>query len=173
MNPGFASRVVALASVTSLLLASGAASGQDNLPKRKSGLWEIKMSTAQGMVVSHCVDQARDDALRQQMMRGNDPASCTRSNFQRTAGGMSFDSVCEFNNSKMKSHTTITGDFDSAYKMQMHTTYDPPLMGKSEGDMTIDAKWLGACKPGQRPGDMVMPGGMTMNVYDMLESKKK
>jgi hypothetical protein len=171
MNRGVALRLVALACFASMLLA-GSASAQD-MPKRKSGLWELKMSAAHGMVVSHCVDQARDDALRQQVGRDLDAARCTRTNFQRSAAGLSFDSACEFNNSKMKSHTTITGDFNSAYKMEMRTTYDPPLMGKSEGGMTIDAKWVGACKPGQRPGDMVMPGGMTMNVYDMLESKKK
>jgi hypothetical protein len=34
--------------------------------------------------------------------------------------------------------------------------------------MTIEAKWLGACKPGQKPGDIMMPGGMKMNIKDML-----
>ena len=27
--------------------------------------------------------------------------------------------------------------------------------------MTIEAKWLGTCKPGQKPGDIVMPGGLS------------
>jgi len=165
-------RLGTIACAAALLLAGAAAFAQD-MQKRKSGLWELRMSVGQGMVVSHCVDQARDDALRQQMMRGMDPSGCTRSNFQRSAGRMSFDSTCTFNNSRMTSHTTITGDFDSAYRMETHSTYDPPLAGKSEGGVTVDAKWVGACKPGQRPGDMVMPGGMTMNVYDMLESNKK
>jgi hypothetical protein len=67
----------------------------------------------------------------------------------------------------------LTGDVDSAYKMEIHSKYDPPMMGKAERTTVMEAKWLGACKAGQRPGDMTMPGGMTMNVYDMLDAKKK
>ena len=36
---------------------------------------------------------------------------------------------------------------------------------------TIEAKWLGACKPDQKPGDIVMPGGLKMNVKDMEKLK--
>ena len=31
---------------------------------------------------------------------------------------------------------------------------------------TIEAKWLGACKPDQKPGDIVMPGGFKLNIKD-------
>ena len=37
--------------------------------------------------------------------------------------------------------------------------------------MTLEAKWLGACKADQKPGDIVMPGGMKMNVKDMEKLK--
>jgi hypothetical protein len=37
--------------------------------------------------------------------------------------------------------------------------------------MTLDAKWLGACKPDQKAGDIVMPGGVKMNVKDMEKLK--
>ena len=33
------------------------------MPKRKSGLWELTM--APGMVMTQCVDQSQDDAFRQ------------------------------------------------------------------------------------------------------------
>jgi hypothetical protein len=33
--------------------------------------------------------------------------------------------------------------------------------------MTIAAKWVGPCPAGQRPGDMTMGNGMTINVLDM------
>ena len=36
---------------------------------------------------------------------------------------------------------------------------------------TIEAKWLGACKPDQKAGDIVMPGGVKMNVKDMEKLK--
>ncbi|MEO7760662.1 MAG: DUF3617 family protein [Casimicrobiaceae bacterium] len=142
-----------------------------DLPKRKSGLWEMTMG--QGRTVSQCVDQAKDDAFRQMGQQLERENKCSRTNVQRAAGSLAFDSSCDFGNMKMVSKTLITGDFNTAYKMEMHTRYDPPLMGKAEGTTIIEAKWLGACKAGQRPGDMMMPGGMTMNVYDMLDAKKK
>jgi hypothetical protein len=33
--------------------------------------------------------------------------------------------------------------------------------------MTIQATWLGPCAAGQRPGDVIMGNGMTMNVLDL------
>jgi hypothetical protein len=38
--------------------------------------------------------------------------------------------------------------------------------------MTINAKWLGPCKPGQKPGDIVMPGGMKINPQDYQKRAK-
>ena len=40
-----------------------------------------------------------------------------------------------------------------------------PADGKSS--MTIEAKWIGACGPDQKPGDMIMEGGRKMNIRDM------
>jgi len=157
------------------------ASAQD-MPKRKSGLWEISMTSsaapaatksAGGIKMTQCVDQSRDDAFRQLGHQMERESKCTRTNMQRGPGSMSFESTCDFAGTKMMSKSKITGDFDSAYRMEMTTRYDPPLMGKAEGSMVVEAKWLGACKPGQRPGDMTMPNGTTMNAYDMLDSKKK
>jgi Protein of unknown function (DUF3617) len=171
--------------VTSALAATLAAAlalpalAQD-LPRRKSGLWEINMDSSNGRskggrerVMTQCVDQSRDDAFRQmgqQMEREN---KCTRANVQRTPDRLSFDSACDFGSMKTTSKTVITGDFNTAYKMEIHSRYDPPLMGLAEGTMIIDAKWAGACKAGQRPGDVTMAGGVTMNIYDMMDAKKK
>jgi hypothetical protein len=37
--------------------------------------------------------------------------------------------------------------------------------------MTLEAKWLGACGAAQQPGDIVMPGGFSMNIKDMEKLK--
>ena len=34
-------------------------------------------------------------------------------------------------------------------------------------NMTMEAKWLGACKADQKPGDMIMGNGMKVNIVDM------
>jgi hypothetical protein len=33
--------------------------------------------------------------------------------------------------------------------------------------MTVAAKWLGPCHADQKPGDMIMPGDITMNLRDL------
>jgi hypothetical protein len=33
--------------------------------------------------------------------------------------------------------------------------------------MTMSAKWLGPCAADQRPGDMIMPNGMKINILDL------
>ena len=40
-----------------------------------------------------------------------------------------------------------------------------------DGTTTIEAKWLGACKADQKAGDIVMPGGMKMNIMDLEKLK--
>ncbi len=153
--------------------------GQE-MPKRKSGLWEITMDSSAGAAkgggartISQCIDQTKDDAFRQMGQQMAGETKCTQTNMQRSPGRMSFDSSCTFGTTKTTSKMLITGDFESAYKMEIQSRYDPPLMGMAEGRTVMEAKYLGACKAGQRPGDMTMPGGMTMNVYDMMDAKKK
>ena len=46
--------------------------------------------------------------------------------------------------------------------------YDPPQHGMKEMKMSQDARWLGACKAGQKPGDVMMPGGPKMNMNDAM-----
>ena len=174
------SSVLAALFAASIALSISLSAAAQDIPKRKSGLWEINMDNAGGhgksgrvMTMSQCVDSAKDDLSRQIGQDMAREAKCSQSNMRRMPGGVAFDSTCEFNGTKMKSATSITGDFSSSYKMEIHTTYEPPLFGRAEGTMTMEAKYLGACKAGQRPGDMTMPGGMTMNVYDMMDSKKK
>jgi hypothetical protein len=70
------------------------------------------------------------------------------------------------------SHSEIVGDFNSAYTVNSTSHSDKGPGGKPLDTVTkIEAKWVGACKPDQRPGDIVMPGGMKMNVKDLEKLK--
>jgi hypothetical protein len=35
---------------------------------------------------------------------------------------------------------------------------------------SMEAKWLGPCKPGQKPGDVIMPGMGSMNINEMMKN---
>jgi hypothetical protein len=63
----------------------------------------------------------------------------------------------------------FTGAFESAYQGEISSTYDPPMAGMEEGKVLIAAKYLGPCGPDQRPGDVIMPGGMKFNLLDSVD----
>ena len=67
----------------------------------------------------------------------------------------------------------FTGQFDSSYKADIKSTYEPPLHGMKQSAATREAKWLGACKPGQKPGDISMPGTPNININDMMKNLPK
>ncbi len=140
------------------------------LPVRKAGLWEMKVvrsgSPLPELTMQHCTDETTDKA----MTASASPAAkqvCSKSDIQQTATGYATDSVCSVAGISMKSHSEITGDFNSAYtvKTSTHSEGGPSAL-PHDATITIEAKWLGACKPDQKPGDIVMPGGFKINVKD-------
>ena len=138
-------------------------------PKRKSGLWEIKnvRSEDKAWVVKMCVDQATDDAL----LHLNGPArkeSCKADKVQRSGDQTTVDAVCTQSRSTATTHAVITGKFDSAYKVETKSTYDPPLRGKAEGTTTLEARWLGPCGADQKPGDVVLDDGRKVSMSDRV-----
>src|ERR1700748_2089098 len=132
------------------------------LPTRKAGLWELKMLRAGSprpeITMQHCTDETTDKQMTTQlspMAKQN----CTRNDTQKTATGYVTDSVCSFGGTTMTSHSEVTGDFNSA----SHNAA-APAGAPRDANMTLEAKWLGACPADQKPGDIVMPGGFRMNI---------
>ena len=149
--------------------------GADEMPVRKAGLWEMKMvktgATLPDLTMQHCTDETTD----KEMINAFSPRSketCSKRDIQKTATGYVSDAVCSIGGMSMTSHSDITGDFNSAYtvKTTSHSEHGPTGL-PHDSAMTIEAKWLGACKPDQKPGDIVMPGGFKMNVKDAEKLK--
>jgi hypothetical protein len=168
------------AAFLALLVASGVASAASfDPPKRKSGLWEIKMSSTQakGMpAIQECIDEKTDD-LMQQGMAGMEDLSCSKNEMRKQGDTIVAESVCTVNGSTAKTRAVFTGRFDSAYKADIHSTYEPPLLGMREASWVLEAQWLGPCKPGQKPGDVAIPGmppGMpNINVDELMKRTPK
>ena len=155
-------RIRLLILCTLLPLAAGAA----DLPKRKSGQWEI--STAQtggppGPVAQMCIDEKSDDLTRQ-LAAG--AVTCSKQEIRREGDRYVAESVCKIGESTATTRTVISGNFESTYQADIEAKYSPPLMGMSEGRSTVAARWLGPCRAGQRAGDITMPDGTVINVYD-------
>lgn len=152
-------------------LAGGALAA--DTPKRKSGLWEIN-SKMEGMpsmgAIQQCIDQNTDDLMQQRAKK--EKPNCSVMNVKPQRNKVTMHSVCKLESTTATTDAVFIGDFDSAYKGDMNTRYNPPMHGVSELKMTVEAKWLGPCKPGQKPGDIIMPNMKGMNMNEMMKKQK-
>jgi hypothetical protein len=92
----------------------------------------------------------------------------------KTATGYTADRVCKKGDETITTHIDVTGDYNSAYtahltsRTQDDSSDDPP-----SSDLTLDAKYLGPCKAGQMPGDIIMMGGMKINLKDVMKLRQQ
>jgi hypothetical protein len=163
-----------LAVIAATVLLAAPAFALD-LPTRKAGLWEIKMEF-QGrslpvQTMKQCTD-ATSDKLMTSNFGGASERDCSKQDITNSGGTITIDSVCNFGGATSTSHAVVSGDFNSAYTVDVTSKREggPPIPGATPGretHMSISAKWAGPCAAGQRPGDIVMSNGMTMNVLDL------
>jgi len=140
-----------------LALAASAALAQD-APRRKSGLWEVSMTSSQmpaPMVAKQCVDQSTDDFSKSPRGGGD---KCSKKSVRREGGNVIVETVCQIESSTATTRGVFSGDFASAYKGEMVTKFAPPLHGMAETKMNFSARHAGPCAAGQKPGDVVMEG---------------
>jgi hypothetical protein len=158
-----------------LVLAPARPAGALDVPARKPGLWNISLTFAGGpaaghtIASEHCID-AETDKLMNAMGGGTRNDMCSKMEMQKTATGYVFDSICNSGTGNLASHGVITGSFDSAYTVDVTAKHEggSPVPGMpAETQMQISAKWTGACKPGQQPGDMMLANGLKMNIKSM------
>ena len=140
--------------------AEGAAPAPANTatPTPRTGLWEQTISGGempQPMTVKICVGPTEP---------GTNPfnapqpgVACSENTVRSVAGGAKFHSVCETQGMTIASDGKVTGDMNSAYKVEISTRASganvPSQM--SEMTMTIDAKRLGDCPAGAAPNSVV------------------
>lgn len=162
-----------------LALAVAAPAFAFDMPQRKPGLWELKTEFSGRQLPLQTMKQCTD-AGSDRMMTANfgGPAqeACSKHDIRNGGGTIVVDSVCKFGEATTTSHAVISGDFNSAYTVEVTSTREGgrPLPGMAAGaatHMKIAATWVGPCAKGQRPGDMIMGNGMTMNILDLQKMR--
>ena len=147
-------------------------------PARKPGLWEIKMEhkgARGGQIVKQCID-AETDAKMLQMsgaMGENIGMVCSKKDIRKEGAKYIAESDCAMGGTRTVTKTIISGDFNSTYNADTTVTHEPPRMGNAVTKMVQTAKWAGPCAAGQKPGDIIMPNGMKINMAEMEELSKK
>jgi len=173
MSPTLAARTCLVVGA-SITIAAVQAAGLEDLPKRKPGLWEMSMVSAEGkqgqMTSRVCIDTATDAALTRFGL-GMMNQMCSKRDIRVSGNVATIDMVCKIGESQQTSHSTITYTGNNAYRIDVRAHFEPPFLGKSDSTMTQAARWTGACPADMKPGDLVMGNGMRINLKDMAAAK--
>lgn len=121
------------------------------MPARKSGLWEIKMSFENRNIPAQALKQCVDTASDRLMPAGAASAqsNCSKRDVQRSGNTTTIEATCTVAGKPMNTRVVITGNLESAYTMTLTSEGDAIPAGKST--MTMSATWLGPCAAGQKP----------------------
>jgi hypothetical protein len=164
---------VLLAGAAALAVLRAKNGGGDDLPRRKSGLWELSVQTGGAGGKNHgasrgtsqlCVEENTDSLV--QRPTPEQLKQCSRHEIRVEEGRVLIESACQMGDTAMTSSGVISGDFKASYTMQVTTRYNPPLYDIAETSMRAEGRWLGPCRDGMKPGDVLMPNGTRYNLHD-------
>lgn len=149
--------------------AQTAAASADH-PRRTPGLWEVRSAGAQASGLPptrFCVGTDTDNEASHLDRSVGARGACTLGAFRRAGTAWLAESVCSQGKATVTSRAIASGDFENEYRIDTLVQYDPPLGGvRREDKEAVVATRLGPCEPGQKPGDMVVPGMGTLNMVD-------
>jgi hypothetical protein len=148
------------------------------LPPRKAGQRDTKMVTEKpvgvpGFGAQMCIDAATDREMFDFGLKMSKD-SCKRYDVKRTGGSWVIDAECSFGPVKSATKTTISGDFQSSIAVRIEGTTEgiPGTKGPQATLITQTATWTSACANGMKPGDIMLGGGIKMNVKQVKELQK-
>jgi len=154
-------RAVAIAVAASVLGTVPAFA--EELPQRRPGLWESRSTSAEGETsAKQCVGPGTDRA----MLGGMTGAACAKMEVTKTATGYAVATECAIGQIKAVGNSVVTGDFQTSVRTEGTTrlTGMPGQAGTVERKLVVEAKRLGECGPGQKPGDIIMPDGKVISM---------
>jgi hypothetical protein len=158
------------------LLLAATHAGAMELPIRKAGLWEMRIvrtgSPLPRTTMQHCTDNTVDrEMIETHHLTSADPA-CSK-DVQRITAGYSAQIICDYGAVSKIIRSEFAGDFDSAYSVKSRSWMEGSRSPR-ETTAAVEAKWLGVCKPDQKPGDIMMmrPNGVMMKFMDIEALKR-
>ena len=151
-------------------LTKAAAGPELPAPARRPGVWRQSLSMA-GLIQTArvCIDPATDARLS---LIGAQSTSgdCSRPRITRESGGWRFQSDCDMGSGgRTQTAGTAVGDFASQYVVRARSTTTGAAVPQMNGtrSFTAVATWEGACPAGMTPGDMSLPGSLTVNLLTL------
>ena len=140
-------------------------------PTLKNGQWEMTtQSSATGAAprkTTVCLD-ANTQKRMLDMSQGMQKEMCSRMDVRRDGAAYVMEAECRLGESAVKSRGVMTMQGDSAYRTESTATFDPPFQGgMKETKTVIEGRYLGACRDGMKPGDMITATGEKINLMEL------
>jgi len=170
-----APRNVLIAAATLAAFAALPALAAQEFPKLKAGLWEMTTSSSRAPDAKSKSTLCLDASVQQEMIKmssGMMAGLCSKSELKMSGNKFIGEAVCNLGGSTMKSKSVMTMNSDTSYRTEAEATFDPPLGGQATSKSVIEARHIGACKPGQQPGDLNTPTGQTINIRNVMSGRK-
>ena len=142
----------------------------DNLPAREPGLWESVVTGMRGpneieRITRYCLDAHADralhelDVLSRELSVIYEDVGCRPPEYTVSGNVLHATLMCRTNRSDDSEQAgqdfnwTLTYNSEREVLVKMHSASRDTLIMDSE-DLTGRQRWLGACTPGHKPGDM-------------------
>lgn len=156
--------------------AKGPSGSASHLPARKAGLWEMTLAAhaSQGpgsamqpeVTVQQCTNAAAEPVMLLALLPAQE--SCTEIRVARRSGhggGYDIRTECSSDGRPVRGRVSLWGDMQDIYGGEYSVSF-PQTPQNNVGPVAFQGRWLGSCRAGQKPGDMVLPNGITVNVVD-------
>ncbi|PJI96654.1 hypothetical protein CLU85_1408 [Acidovorax sp. 69] len=155
--------------VLALAVVVHQAAWAQSVPTRKAGLWEVSIraegeAEALALKVLQCTDRASDALTLMSIAPGQE--NCRKPVVERLkTKGYRIRTACVVHEQRVNTVMDLRGDVTSRYEGRLETRY-PTMASQTPSPKLFEGRWLGECRAGMRPGDMLLPNGVTVNVVD-------
>jgi hypothetical protein len=160
-----------LAALAAAFAASAFAAPPPPIPPLRPGLWEATTVSAgrpqrPPAVTRLCLDRQTQRRVLDQLTFAM-PLMCSRNELAMRGGRFVTDSSCRFGASTIEGRTETTFYRDTGYRMEVVGHVGPTGQFAPMQKAVIDGRYAGSCPKGMKPGDMVLPNGLTLNLVQM------
>lgn len=153
------------------------------LPLRKAGLWEVTISahSPEGLggarqpavTVRQCTRADVDALVLLSILPGQENCAAPKvAKLGDKGNGRVVTTACRVHDNQVRGRMELRGDLQSVYAGRYSVEFAQTPQ-QDVGPVSFQGRWLGSCAPGQKPGDMVLPNGITVNVVDAAARASK
>lgn len=138
----------AMLPLAALMIGAFASASASEFPVQKPGLWETTETGDNARHLSTCVGDAAAQAKTFAQIEAMQNKNCSKHEMRKVGDKWIGDSVCNYYpvGTHIINHMVSTVS-ENATHTDLSTTYEPS--GK-KGHETLDSKWVGPCKPGEK-----------------------